>query len=188
MNTLLKKLFLFSLIAVSPSIFAQTSKWSLEAGAGAGYYANIGVLGLKYNNTVDYRINKIFSISGGLGFYESLQDFQNTPGVNNTLSMMLVDGNLNLCLFKSKQINSLWYGIGVSYFKGAELMENSYAVATRVEASNINTMGINMKLKYKHKISDRLSGAVNLESYSMNSFFDPNNLVINAGYSVSYNF
>ena len=184
----IKTVIVLSLILISTSIFAQSSKWSFETGAGIGYYANIGVWGLRYNNAIDYNINERFSISGGLGHYGSLLDFQTENGVNNTLSLMSFDGSLNLCLFKIKQTNSVWYSLGLSYFKGVEFLENSYSVATRIEGTNINSMGFNMKLKYKHRLSDKLTGSLNLETYSINSFFDPNQLLVNIGYSVSYNF
>lgn len=187
MKKLLLKLITVILILFT-GLFAkaQSSRWSLGADAGVGYYANIGVWSLKYSNSIDFKIYDRFSLSGNLGFNQSLVDFQTTPGVNNTLSIMLVDCNANYCLFKTKQSNSLWIGVGLSYFRGGELMENSYPVATRFEGTNINTMGFNINVKFKHKLSHRLLGSINLESRSMVNFFDPDNLLISLGYGVLY--
>jgi len=181
-----KTLFCALLILISVSVFSQKSKFSLEAGAGAGYYSNIGVWGLKYNNGINYQFNKKFSISGNLGFYQSLIDFQNEPGVNNSYSNMMIDCDLNYNILKSGNSKSLWLGAGLTYFKGIEIEENSYPVLNQIDGAYISTMGFNVKMKYVHPIGGKLWGAINAEAYSRESLFNIDVLLINFGYSLIY--
>lgn len=104
------------LITFSTSILAQQeSKISYETGVGIAWEGNYGLIGLNQYNTLSYNLKQNFSISGNLGFFQSI----NPPNeFNNNISSMLFDLNINYSILNRNK-NSLIFGAGVSYFKGA---------------------------------------------------------------------
>lgn len=184
----MKKNMLFILFGMlmATSSFAQTSKWNYELGSNIAYHANNGVWGLKINNGLEYQINHSFSAMGTIGYTQSLVDWQ--KNASNGFSLFTADLDVNYKLFSTSKGSSLNLATGLSWFNGHEY--NNLGQGNWENHEMLKDPGFNIKVRYKHVLSEKLTGSINLEGYSYEHFFSEESdlVLLNIGYSLYYHF
>lgn len=178
-------LVVISLMFVSGS-FAQNSKWSYELGSNVAYHANNGVWGLKINNGLEYQLNNSFSALATISNTKSLIDWQ--KNAINGFSLFTADLDVNYKLFNTSKGSSLNIAAGLSWFDGHEY--NNVGQGSWESHEMLKDPGFNIKLRYKHALSEKLTGSINLEGYSYEHFFSEESdiVLVNVGYSIYYRF
>lgn len=183
---------LFFMLSLTVDLVAQKRIVSLEFGANLGYSANMGDAGLKIYNKTSYPLSGRIGVSGCLGYFQSLFRFENISSRSN-FSSLLLDADVDLCLWKSPKGNSVTISSGLTYFRG----ESSFASVGYIYAENvmtvakwevdpINNIGFNAKIRYDMPLSKHLYSAINADIYCIEAFTLDD--LVSLGYSIGYRF
>lgn len=158
----MKKLIFFLFFTLSTFTVAAQGmpKFSYETGIGIAWEPTIGLPCTNMNNTLNYNLSTRFSLSGTIGFFQSL-NFENDFKKN--ASSMTIDANINYSVFKFND-NSLIIGAGLSLLKGSLSYDDGLQNNPIHNIDYLSNLGVNVLIKYRYFISEKWTGNITLKT------------------------